>query len=120
MHQFLSQKWGAGGMGSAMSVAIFQPSDVCTPFDPLSYLAVHAFGTVRMRDGRFNEAAPHYARAVQANPRCSLMYAIHAAALAQGGRMDDAKSVAISSWRSTRTSPSGLSTRHSHRSFIAS
>ncbi len=65
-----------------------------SPFDPLSYLALHAFGTVRMRDGRFDEAAPHYARAVQANPRFSVMHAIHAAALAQAGRMDEAKAVA--------------------------
>ena len=47
-----------------------------------------------MREARFDEAASHYSKAVQANPRFSVGYAFHAAALAQAGRAEEAKAVA--------------------------
>ena len=51
-------------------------------------------GTVRVREGRFDDAASFYSKAVQANPRFSVLYALHTAALAQAGRLDEARLVA--------------------------
>jgi adenylate cyclase len=65
-----------------------------SPFDSLSHLALNAFGTVRMREGLFDEAASQYSKAVQANPRFSVTYAFYTAALAQAGRTEEAKAVA--------------------------
>jgi adenylate cyclase len=48
-----------------------------SPFDPLGYIALYAIGTVRVRGGQFEEAASHYSKAVQANPRLSTLYAFH-------------------------------------------
>ncbi len=62
-----------------------------SPFDPLSYLALHAIGTVRVRQGRFDEAASQYSKAIQANPRFSILYALHTAAPALAGREAEAK-----------------------------
>jgi len=49
---------------------------------------------VRIREQRFDDAAANLARAVQANPRFSVLYVAHAAALALAGRVEEAKSVA--------------------------
>ena len=65
-----------------------------SPFDSKSHLALNALGTVRMREGRFDEAASQYSKAVQANPRFSVSYALYTAALAQAGRTEEAKAVA--------------------------
>jgi adenylate cyclase len=65
-----------------------------SPFDPLSYFALHAMGTVRVRRGQFEDAAAYYLKATQANPRFSVLYALHTAALAQAGRLDEARLVA--------------------------
>jgi len=60
----------------------------------LSYFALHAMGTVRVRRGQFDDAAAYYLKATQANPRFSVLYALHMAALAQAGRLDEARLVA--------------------------
>jgi tetratricopeptide (TPR) repeat protein len=65
-----------------------------SPFDPLSLLAFHAIGAVRLREGRFDEAAALYSKAVQTNPRFTVGYAFHTAAMAQAGRTEEAKVVA--------------------------
>jgi TolB-like protein/class 3 adenylate cyclase/tetratricopeptide (TPR) repeat protein len=65
-----------------------------SPFDPLSYEGHVALGAVRMREGRYQDAAAQFAKAAQENPRFSAMYALHAAALALAGRVEDAKAVA--------------------------
>jgi tetratricopeptide (TPR) repeat protein len=65
-----------------------------SPFDPLSYEGHVALGAVRMREGRYQDAASHFGKAAQENPRFSAMYALHAAALALAGRVEDAKAVA--------------------------
>jgi adenylate cyclase len=65
-----------------------------SPFDPFSYFALHAMGTVRVRRGQFDDAAAYYLKATQANPRFSVLYALHTAALAQAGRLDEARLVA--------------------------
>jgi adenylate cyclase len=62
-----------------------------SPFDSMSYLALTVLGTVRMRQGRFDEAASEYSKAVQANPRFSVSYAFYIAALALAGRTEEAK-----------------------------
>jgi adenylate cyclase len=65
-----------------------------SPFDPLSFLAYHALGNVRVRDQRYDDAASYYAKAVQVNPRFSWLFVVQTAALAQAGRLDEAKAVA--------------------------
>jgi len=65
-----------------------------SPFDPAAVEGHLAQACVRIRDGRFDEAAVHMARAVQANPRFSTLYFGHAAALALAGRIEQAKAVA--------------------------
>jgi adenylate cyclase len=64
-----------------------------TPFDPVSHMALHAVGTVRLRQRRFDEAVAAYSKAVQANPRFSTLYILHASALAQADREEEAKLV---------------------------
>lgn len=65
-----------------------------SPFDPLSFLAHEARGFVCVREARYADAASHFAKAAQANPRFSTLYAYEAAALAMAGRLDQAKLVA--------------------------
>jgi TolB-like protein/Tfp pilus assembly protein PilF len=65
-----------------------------SPFDPMSHMALHAIGAVRLRQRRFDEAAAAYSKAVQANPRFSTLYILHASALAQADREEEAKLVA--------------------------
>ena len=62
-----------------------------SPFEPLSYLAHEAQGMVCLRERRYADAASHFAKAVQVNPRFSWLYAGQAAALAMAGRLDEAK-----------------------------
>src|SRR5262245_11392235 len=65
-----------------------------SPFDPFSYEAHVAFTAVRVRQRRYDDAAVRIAKAVQANPGFSVLYAVQAAALALTGRTDEAKIVA--------------------------
>jgi len=62
-----------------------------SPYDPFSFLAHLARGCLRLRDGRFDDAASLYFEAVQANPRFSVLHTFQAAALAMAGRVDEAK-----------------------------
>jgi TolB-like protein len=65
-----------------------------SPFDPLSYEAHVAFAAVCARRGRHDEAAASFARAIQANPRFSVLYALQAGMLGLGGRVEEARAVA--------------------------
>jgi adenylate cyclase len=65
-----------------------------SPFDQFSFMAWYSIGTVHVRERLLDEAASCYSKAVQANPRFSSMYALHASALAQAGREDEARLVA--------------------------
>jgi len=65
-----------------------------SPFDPQLFLRYEALGSVKLRAGRYDEAAACYAQAVQANPRFSSMYAFLTAALELAGRGEEAKSTA--------------------------
>jgi TolB-like protein/class 3 adenylate cyclase/Flp pilus assembly protein TadD len=62
-----------------------------SPFDPLSYEGHLALGILRLRLRHYDDAAPHFAKAVQANPRFSTLYALHAAVLAIAGRSEEAR-----------------------------
>ncbi len=64
-----------------------------SPFDPFSYEGHLALGAVRIRLRRYDDAAACFAKAVQANPRFSVLYALHAGALGLAGRGDEAKAV---------------------------
>ena len=63
-----------------------------SPFDPFSFVAHLARGFVRLRDGRYADAASHFAKAAQVNPRFSTIHACQAAALAMDGHIDEFKS----------------------------
>ncbi|MGC1354979.1 MAG: adenylate/guanylate cyclase domain-containing protein [Xanthobacteraceae bacterium] len=65
-----------------------------SPFDPFSFVAHLARGFVRLRDGRYADAASHFAKAAQVNPRFSTIHACQAAALAMDGHIDESKAVA--------------------------
>lgn len=65
-----------------------------SPFDPMSWLAHMARGFVRMREGRYSDAALLCFDSVQANPRFSVLIACEAAALGMAGRIDESKSAA--------------------------
>jgi tetratricopeptide (TPR) repeat protein len=45
------------------------------------------------QEARYDEAASYYAMAVQAAPRFNLYYFLHAAALAQAGRLEEARRI---------------------------
>jgi tetratricopeptide (TPR) repeat protein len=65
-----------------------------SPFDPQVFHSYESSGFVRLRAGQYDEAASFFARAVQANPRFSTLYADLAASLARAGRIDESKSIA--------------------------
>jgi len=65
-----------------------------SPFDLLAFEGHYPVALVHIRNRRFAEAAASFARAVQLNPRFSVLYFMHAAALALSDRIEEAKSVA--------------------------
>jgi tetratricopeptide (TPR) repeat protein len=62
-------------------------------FDPVAFAAHGALGHVAFHEARYDEAASHYARAVQANPRFRLYYFLQAAALALARRAEEARPI---------------------------
>jgi adenylate cyclase len=64
-----------------------------SPFDPVAFAAHGALGHVAFHEARYDEAASHYAKAVQANPRFRLYYFLQAAALALAGRAEEARPI---------------------------
>jgi adenylate cyclase len=64
-----------------------------SPFDPLSYVGQQALGQAAFFEGRYDDAASCFAKAHQASPRLSLLYAYHAASLAMAGRVEEAEPV---------------------------
>ena len=61
-----------------------------SPFDPVAFVAHTALGHVAVVEGRYDEAASQYAKAVLANPRFSVAYFCQAIALALAGREEEA------------------------------
>jgi adenylate cyclase len=64
-----------------------------SPFDPFASFAHNALGTAAIQEAHYDEAASHYAKAVQANSRFSTLYFFQAASLALAGRMDEARPI---------------------------
>jgi adenylate cyclase len=64
-----------------------------SPFDPLADHAHVALGMSALLEDRYDEAVSHYAKAVQLNPRFSILYLGYAGVLALAGRAEDAKPV---------------------------
>jgi TolB-like protein/Tfp pilus assembly protein PilF len=62
-----------------------------SPFDPFACVAYNALGAAAIQEARFDDAASYFAKAVQANPRMSTYYILHASALALAGRLEEAR-----------------------------
>jgi adenylate cyclase len=66
-----------------------------SPNDRLAYVPHHIMALAHFLRGRYEEAANHARRAVQANPRFSVSHCVLAAALAVLGRREEAKAAAM-------------------------
>ena len=64
-----------------------------SPFDPFSYEAHNALGMAAVQGACYDEAALHFANAVQANTRFSTLYFFHAVAMALAGRLEEAGAI---------------------------
>jgi adenylate cyclase len=64
-----------------------------SPFDPVAFVAHLALGHAAFPEARYSEAASHYAKAVQANPRFSALYFCQAVSLALAGRTEEASPI---------------------------
>jgi adenylate cyclase len=65
-----------------------------SPFDPLAFEAHQAFGMGAIEASRYDEAAIHFADAVQSNPLFATLHFCHAIALALAGREGQARKIA--------------------------
>ena len=65
-----------------------------SPFDPFAFVAYCALGAAAVQETRYDEAASHFAKAVQANPRFSTLHFFQAASLALAGRKEEALPIA--------------------------
>jgi TolB-like protein/class 3 adenylate cyclase/Flp pilus assembly protein TadD len=65
-----------------------------SPFDPLSWIGHQSLGLSDLREGLYDEAAAHFAKAIQINPRFSFIQLERTAALAMAGRADEASGTA--------------------------
>jgi len=65
-----------------------------SPFDPALFQAHMALGYAALQEARYNEAALHLAKAVQANPRMAHLYFRQAESLALTGRLQEARRIA--------------------------
>jgi tetratricopeptide (TPR) repeat protein len=77
---------------SAVAIALADRAQRLSPFDFLAYQAHLARGTAAMQDRRYEEAASHYRKAVEANASLSSLYFCAAAALALAQESDAAQS----------------------------
>ncbi len=64
-----------------------------SPFDPVAFVAHAALGRVAAREARYDEAALHFAKAVQAKPQFITLYLAHAVVLALAGRVEEARPI---------------------------
>ena len=78
---------------SAAATALAHRALRLSPFDPVAFLAHVALGVVAFQEARYDEAASHYAKAVQANAHFSTLYFCHATALALAGRVEEARPI---------------------------
>jgi adenylate cyclase len=78
---------------SAAATALAHRALRLSPFDPVAFLAYVALGVVAFQEARYEEAASHFAKAVQANAHFSTLYFCHATALALAGRVEEARPI---------------------------
>jgi adenylate cyclase len=78
---------------SAAATALAHRALRLSPFDPVSFLAYVALGVVAFQEARYEEAASHFAKAVQSNAHFSTLYFCHATALALAGRVEEARPI---------------------------
>jgi adenylate cyclase len=64
-----------------------------SPFDPMLFMAYEALGMASVCEARYEDAASHFAKSVQANPNFSSQHFAHAITLALAGRMAEARGV---------------------------
>ncbi len=64
-----------------------------SPFDLFSYEAHNALGLAALHEAHHDEAALHFANAIQANSRFSTLYFFQAVALALAGRLEEANPI---------------------------
>jgi adenylate cyclase len=64
-----------------------------SPYDPLLYIPYIGLAYAHFAEGRFADAAAAAARASESNPKFSMPYVLHAAALASLGRPEEARMV---------------------------
>jgi TolB-like protein/class 3 adenylate cyclase/Tfp pilus assembly protein PilF len=64
-----------------------------SPFDPFAFLAYSALGAAAVQEAHYDEAASHFAKAVQANPRFSTLYFFQVVSLALAGRQEEARPI---------------------------
>jgi adenylate cyclase len=64
-----------------------------SPFDPFAFMAYSALGAAAVQEAHYDEAASHFAKAVQASPRFSTLYFFQVASLALAGRKEEARSI---------------------------
>jgi adenylate cyclase len=64
-----------------------------SPYDPLLYIPYIGLAYAHFAAGRFTDAAAAAARASESNPKFSMPYVLHAAALASVGRPEEARMV---------------------------
>ena len=65
-----------------------------SPYDPLRYTPLNALAIAHFLAGRFETSADAVRRAIQVNPRFSLLYVMLAASLVRLGRVAEAKAAA--------------------------
>ena len=65
-----------------------------SPFDPLTYVVYLALGTAAVQEGRYDEAASHFGKGVQANSSFTSLYFLQASAMALAGRAEEARPIA--------------------------
>jgi tetratricopeptide (TPR) repeat protein len=64
-----------------------------SPFDQMVFQAHLALGAAATQEARYDVAASHFAKSVQANPRFSTLYFFQAASLALAGRQEEARPI---------------------------
>src|SRR5208337_1734386 len=86
-----------------------------SPFDPALFQAHMALGFAALQEARYNQAASHFAKAVQVNPRMAHLYFRQAESLALAGRLEEARPIVqrglelFPGWRTGLLAASGLS-----------
>jgi adenylate cyclase len=85
-----------------------------SPFDPIEYLAYDAHGIAAVQMGRLDEAAAHFAKAIQLRSDFGLLYFYHASVLALADRVKEATPIArrglelVPNWRTRTFSDLGI------------